>query len=375
MRTVMTLLVLATLNPTFAKEGNGAGGGTDTMKEPYAWFLGQTKTIKGCLHLDEKFGVDRETAVREIQNAYQAWQNYIEKKDLAWDFGNAPLMSTKIEIAPQCTGQEDLTFYFGTEDEQVKAAKQHYLKPYGIAERLKYDWETSWSKGFIWIAMPGSILNEPHKIVPNWKLPHTLHGILLHEIGHTLGNEHVKGTIMEENFGWAIYSQTEEGNQSYRLTHIDETSELHLCRKCGATYVQDPSPFIQDFLKAGFKEIMGRDAVGKVLGEISYKVGPGKLPYGTLTCKDDKGEVTFHLKATAKVFTNFKGGSSFQAVYKSGPNTHIGTRGNTDTLIFSGEVEGLGKKHPVLINRNGAGHVQVSTLGGQMVLLSYQEKP
>ncbi len=371
-----TFLFVLTFNSAIADLGNGAGGGTDTPKDPTAWFIGPTKTIQSCVYIDPKFGVGRETAIKEIYSVYQTWQNYIEKKNLAWDLGSVPVMSTKIQVNEKCTGTEDLTFYFGTEDEQVKKAKQSHNKPFGIAERLQYDFENSWSKGFIWIANQGSISNSRATVVPDWTLPYTLHGILLHEVGHTLGNEHVPGTVMYSDLGYVIGAQTKEGLYNFFLNQIDSGHELHFCRKCGYTFVQtDSNGPVQGGLSASMLELTGHAVVGKPRAEFSFQIGAGKLPSGRITYEDDKNKYTFLLSSIARVCITGGITRPFQATVKSGPGTWTVTSGDTSSYIFTAILEGLGKKRSVILNRNAAGRAEiVDARTGKQLFWSYEEK-
>jgi hypothetical protein len=358
----------------FASKGNGAGGGTDTMKDPYAWFVGPERTIRSCVYMDPRFGVTKQFAIKEIYSAYQSWQKYIEKKQLSFLLGNLPLMTTKIQINETCTGLEDLTFYFGVEDGKVKKAKQHYNKPYGIAERLKFDPETSWSKGFIWIAMPGSVIASSGKLVPNWKLPYTLHGILMHEIGHTLGNEHVPGTIMQENFGYNIESQDEAGTNDVRLRSIDGSQELHVCRTCGTTFVTNEGLFV-GHLKALMEEVTGQPVVGRPQAEFVMEMDARKLPIGTITYQDERSKYTFSLRSIAGVSSSGNWVRPFNILVKTEEGSFISTFGNSAAYVYTAILEGMGKKRSVIFSRNASGRAGITdAMTGKQLFWSERER-
>lgn len=354
------LLLFITINALtlFASQGNGAGGGTDTMKLVRVWFLGPDKTISSCIKVSPQFGVSDAKVSEEIRTAFKTWETYITKKKIKWELGDIPAPTTNVEIHLDCTGNEDLVFYLGVEDEQVKAAKTHYLNPYGIAEQVSYDKFKGWSKGFIWVALPDSI----SKGVPNWKLPQTLRGILIHEIGHTLGNGHVEGTIMDENFGLSIRDQNEWGQWSNLLVNIDQSRELYVCRECpGAFFAShfDTFPPEMEYLRRAMKKLTGQEPTGKMEAHFEMTIVNMK-PQGQLQYfSADRSVYQFTLNTSSEISLGHLGGTTFQAelAQVNGPWT-IASKGTWGYSFYGSLTDGK-KTWPVIVNRNLLGRVDI----------------
>jgi hypothetical protein len=92
-------------------------------------------------------------------------------------------------VLASCDGSEDLKIYYGVENDQVRAARALYDNPAGFAHLENYDESTGTGKGFIWIDRSPEILFHPrHRLA-----------LMIHEMGHAFGLDHVPGTIMDEN--------------------------------------------------------------------------------------------------------------------------------------------------------------------------------
>lgn len=340
-----------------ALAGNGAGGGTDNQKSVLAWFLGPEKVISSCIRLSPTFGVSETEVISTIQAVYKKWGDYLVAKNIPWEFGSTPIMSTKINVQEKCKGNEDLIFYFGVEDEQVKKAKAHYHNPYAFAEQLSYDHKNGTSKGFIWIAPPGSVV--PNYQVPNWTLPNTLFGILLHEVGHTLGSSHINNTIMGEYFGEYIFVQGPKGYMNEVLTHIDHQNELAVCRKCGAEFTASENDTEvgtgKSYLFDAFHELTGKTAISKPVAKFTMNIGAGKLPNGEINFADESTSAQFHIQMSARV-------SDTRHQYQKAFTALVGNTG-ADVLhigyVYYGTMEGNGKKWNVVMNRNMSGMVEI----------------
>lgn len=200
MKTIPFLAVFLFLG-TYAYGGGGAGdsGGGDNVKPESgsAWFLGND-VIQYCAEIDTKFGVPKEDVLPYLTNAFKVWHDYIgihhtrSTKNLS-TYEDLRL-ATRSHLKENCDGKEDVKFYFGGTNQEIEKIKTLYDDPSGFAHRSSYDQEKGWGKGFVWIAPSKSI--EQGRGFPNWNSPYTLHGILLHEIGHLYGCQHIEGTIM-----------------------------------------------------------------------------------------------------------------------------------------------------------------------------------
>jgi hypothetical protein len=220
---------------TWAGAGSSGGGDNVGLESDAAWFTGTNRTIRACFDLASDFGVDAATAKREIEGAFATWQRYIDRK---FKFADLSLgIVTSVAADAHCRGDEDLKFYLGTDTQETRLARFKYVNPTAFAFRTDYDRAMGWGKGWIWIAPPASVF--PKENFPDWQLtdhgipgmekaPYQLRAMLIHEIGHVLGNAHVPGTIMSERI-----SEYLRAGYDWDATRIDQARELAVCWQCG----------------------------------------------------------------------------------------------------------------------------------------------
>jgi hypothetical protein len=228
-----------------AHAGNGAGssGGGDNINDDSgaAWFLGSDRLIRACFELGSGFGVSGDSAKREIEGAFAAWRDYIDRKlpRGGLTHGNRfPSLATQVVVSNRCVGNEDLVFYFGITNEEIRLAKAKYDNPTAFAFRRSYDPKKRWGQGWVWFAPPASVF--PKEGFPDWSpqgsgivtpetgpQPWVLRTMLMHEVGHVLGNSHVPGTIMSERI-----SEYMRAARSPFMAQIDQERELAVCWEC-----------------------------------------------------------------------------------------------------------------------------------------------
>jgi hypothetical protein len=216
------------------------GGDTRYPYEGTAWFGKGDRTVKYCVEIDSEFNVNAENVDAEIHHALRTWRSYLEKKlDISTDILRAEV-SVKFEKQHSCNGNPDLSFYFGGTPDLVKDQLPHYNDPVAFAYRTEYDMKNSWGKGFIWVTNPkifklGRWPNSPFDFLMDWNRPFALRGILLHELGHVFGIEHVEGTIMTENIlefiaAHSLNADVQPGGLADTpLYQIDDRSEILTC--------------------------------------------------------------------------------------------------------------------------------------------------
>jgi hypothetical protein len=288
-RRLITVLLLALpAIPLDAHAGNEVGNGGDHLRpqQGAAWFVGDRK-VRICVRAAEGFG-QREALQREISRAFATWREYLDRNRPYADAEPPVRFGLDPSFLSACDGTEDLRFYLGTTSDEVERHRQAYENPVAFAARTRLG--DAWGGGFIWVAQPGSVV--PERGFPDWRRPNRLLGILLHELGHVLGCDHVEGTILTERISdWL----EDDLRGPERLARIDDTETLAVCPGCPEEVIavrgQD-SPLPRSSV---FRLLMGRPPVGTVRSEWRFsgrQAGP-VLATGGLTLADQAGSHEF----------------------------------------------------------------------------------
>lgn len=224
MKTFFLLFLLLTTNSLSAKSlvagggGDSAGGDNIKPESGSAWFLGN-RIIVYCMEVDPKFGLAKEEILFQLANAFRVWHDYIGIHRKQGRFGTLQL-ATQSAAQNTCDGKEDIKFYFGGTNPEIEKSKALYDNPSAFAHRSSFNAETGWGSGYVWVAPSKSV--DPNQQFPDWNSPYALHGILLHEIGHVYGNQHIEGTIMSAKVSDLIkYAQEKPSTAYWLMTQID----------------------------------------------------------------------------------------------------------------------------------------------------------
>lgn len=172
--------------------GQERGNGTDyrSLEDRSAWFVDSNRTFTYCVKVDPAFGVSNEKSLATVADSLQAWADYHAER--SWH----KTLSTKSRFESSCSDATDLVFLLGTKLPKGEASDQHV----GLAVKKAYDKKAGWGQGYVWIAAEGSVPAEGEDgPYPNWQEVDSLKAVLLHEIGHVYGVDHVEGTIMRAN--------------------------------------------------------------------------------------------------------------------------------------------------------------------------------
>jgi len=289
---LFTLVSVILSNIAFAGV-QSSGGGADDFRPAPAFFLayGNRQTVRICVEPAPEFGVKASELKKMVSTAFEKWAAYIPLKKLdilASDY----VIQTQYSLMEKCDGSENLKVYFGTEDETVKTFRNQFTRPFGFAQvvRKQADPNKLDSYGIIWIAPTGFV--DPKEIIPSWteKNRDVLGALVLHEMGHVFGNQHVHGTVMTGNI--AEYLEEDSAFNSTpknlpRYQEIDSMIELITCIECKTDYpaaetyasVQSPDQPASDWAKA-FRLLSGRDPVGKmelIFRKLGQYTGDGAL--------------------------------------------------------------------------------------------------
>jgi hypothetical protein len=256
----------------WARGGESGAGGADDYRIVPAFFLSYaTETpVNACLQVAPGFGVEQATLHAYVARAYQEWSDYLVAKRL--DLGGSPHILTRLVLRDTCDGSENLTFYFGVENDETARYKSQFANPFGYAQLTQpgnsFELPLK-AKGFVWIAPPGSVNDQTH--VPTWnsRTAGALYGLVLHEVGHVFGNGHLDGTVMTERIGQYLEEDSDPTRNSPNLgqySRIDAQVELVPCPECHTSYtgletldpmVNPKDPDASDWVYT-FKRLVGR---------------------------------------------------------------------------------------------------------------------
>lgn len=189
------LLLLASFQSAFA----GPPGQRDGQEHAQAWFVHAQNTgdsyVSICAEAPSPAEADELAWL--AHSAFGSWLSY----SLFREFWHEPLASDEpvfrnyARVHEKCDGTEDLTIYYGVENERVTAAKQLYDNPLAFSHLESYDEQTGRGIGFIWIARAPEVLFHQHH----------RNALVLHELGHAFGNDHVAGTIMDADIAGILH--------------------------------------------------------------------------------------------------------------------------------------------------------------------------
>ncbi|MBI1860260.1 MAG: hypothetical protein HYR96_05005 [Deltaproteobacteria bacterium] len=253
----------------------GSGGDNELPEQTSMWFQGYGKTVHICYTVAQDFGLEPRLAESTLQTALETWRRYtlarlhlyfVEENVGPLSDSGRDLPALDFSVSAECLGHEDLHVYFGDSTPEVLRYRQQFTNPTGFAQRTHYDRAARWGRGLIWIAKHLSLGGPQERAYPDWRHAGNLSAILLHEIGHALGNDHVSGTILDANIGDRIKALPQ---WSSGAAQIDTDRELVFDRSQPLRYegkLTPQSSLHGKYPRPIFPKLFGREAQGPELG-------------------------------------------------------------------------------------------------------------
>jgi hypothetical protein len=313
--------------------------------------------------VDPAFGVSEETVRSAVVEAEHAWEMYFYTKKIS---SKIALVTSYSPVA--CSFPNDLTYYFGARPSEVEEAMKKHTHPVAFANRTEWDIKKGWGKGFIWIAPQGALgRDQAGRNFPDWSLKYNLTGILMHELGHVYGVDHIPQTIMDGNI--AEFLQGSDTERKDHLASIDSYRDLSICLWCpfsktgsvGLSLSQLPGNNPYAFAP-NFALLAGRPAVGPVLARVEGTFTDGVV----LHLEDFDGEIDLPIEfdqwSGADLGLNASGESQgvfrISAVSESG-QVYTGAVTQASQVLYGRLKTKSGQVLPLMIELNMATHVRV----------------
>ena len=320
----LSLLALLSLPISFAFAGAGSsGGGADLQdySKSAAWYLG-TKPIQYCIQVSSNFGLSENDLRTEVEKTFQTWRTYVQVKKVNQGRPAQDAIVMNLSYQTKCDANTDLRFYFGVDAPEVLKAREGFDNPLAFGYHDGYDYDQGWTKGsaFVWFANSHTVF--PAESFPDWTAKGELSAILLHEVGHIFGNEHVHGTIMDEKIGDLVHyalSQYVSGSQPQGdqpwMHRVDNKVILYDCEGCmkQGPIAGTPSDAQQLFQKFTGRMPVGKPQVAASLQDSSLKVSfcddkgctPSNVQFGSDDTSDDS---VIEISQNSFVVSRSKGG-------------------------------------------------------------------
>lgn len=208
-----------------------------STSEGTAWFYDPSQEFSYCIETHPNLRIETPNAQLVIEQVIAQWRNYMDERAVHHDLEPRLQISTNLKLkqSTPCAPDVNLVFLLGhpTNHPAVAAilGAQAPTAALSFAHRADMDVYAGTSRGFIWVAPAGS--KNPLFNTPNWSTENTLHGVLLHEMGHVFGTGHIQGTIMDaENLDKDVFDASAR-DDAYgerarkRLRHIDQYRPLY----------------------------------------------------------------------------------------------------------------------------------------------------
>jgi Matrixin len=363
---MIVVMSLCSLSFSAVRGGGEAGNGGDNPPPDagVAWFLGKDHVVRVCYELADDFGADKATVEEVITSAFSTWRNYITIKQVFDDTDLSEYQPAMQEKIISCDGSEDIKFELGISNAQIKLDSAQYYKPTAFAQRSSYDSKKGWGKGYIWVASAKSSTGF------DWSRKFPLHGILLHELGHVFGCEHVENTIMSPKITDLIDHAIQgfESAPQSTMYHIDGRSELILS---GGAFEGNA---LGVSFQPAYQAFSGQAAQGVVHSKLSINDGSALL-----ILDDGHAPLMIPLHEKLALGGPYSALTAF-AVMKSIPDldgaftSSFVTAAISTTAIWTATAPS-GKKLDVIVQRNQQAPTRILLLGDHPAIVFQNDYP
>ncbi len=187
-------------------DGNG---GEYIHNERNPWFVGRTP-ISYCIETSDDFSLSKSQATKDIASAFAAWKDLLTTLDFTGvartdeiaHTEEPPMRDLALDFKEvKCEQSPPLVFKLGVVDDEAKSALKYSASmTVGFALRTAYDDSSGLAKGFIWLSPDqGQAAYQGPKIEAKfWQQTQLFRNVIIHEIGHVLGFQHIPHSIMDE---------------------------------------------------------------------------------------------------------------------------------------------------------------------------------
>lgn len=287
-------VLLFSVTSAFALGGmTSSGGDYKAMDWESAWFLG-AQPISYCIEIAPKEKLTLDQAKADFESVVKTWKDYRADRRRRQTPGQELNFNFQFET---CSTDTQLKIYVGLSNSETDRGKALYQNPYAFSYRTSYDATTGLGQGYIWLAPSGSIVRlGGTNGFPNWSVPSTFHGMLLHEMGHVYGSGHIDGTIMEADLVSKLQSADSPnpywaaGGKMY-MTNIDHHRFLLL--NWDSRFEMKGDVHLDRSGREGarlFELLTGRPSKGDIEASVVTEGGNLKLSY-----RDSVGMETFDI--------------------------------------------------------------------------------
>lgn len=199
MKSILVLiLILASMvlftGSVLAKGGSmDSGGGNIVTYHNNPWFINRDQ-VTYCVIKSDNYSLDMKRSLFEIRYAMDDWEMTLAKLKVSTNWKNHQKYRfiKKFKYLESCDGKVDLRIMLGVVDEKVKKVLRASGNGYvAFVKRESFNNQTLQSTGYIWVAPDLGKYSYKGINQRAWYRGESTYYIIMHELGHVLGFQHV----------------------------------------------------------------------------------------------------------------------------------------------------------------------------------------